>query len=77
MSDEGDRRDDGGLRERAAVRPVSGPGSTVLVVLLIAVLGTPQVWADLHSGRLGLESVFFPVLGIAFGCLAVSRRADR
>ena len=76
MSEETDGRDEGGCGTES-VRSVSGPGLTVLVVLLIAVLGTPQVWADLHSGRLGLESVFFPVLGIAFGFLAVSRRADR
>jgi hypothetical protein len=48
---------------------------TGLVVLLVAVLGLPQVWADLRSGSLGLESVFYPVLGAAFGYLAVRRSA--
>ena len=77
MSDRG-RPDEGGLRDRpSSARAASGPALTGLLVLLIAVLGTPQVWADLHSGGLGLESVFFPVLGIAFGYLAVSQRADR
>jgi hypothetical protein len=62
--------------ERVAdARAAGGHGLTGLVVLLIAVLGVPQVWADVTGGGgLGLESVFFPVLGIAFPCLAVSRR---
>ena len=63
--------------ERPGTRPVAGPALTGLLLLVVLVLGTPQVWADLHSGALGLESVFFPVLGIAFGYLAVSQRADR
>ncbi len=54
-----------------------GPVLTGLVLLLVVVLGTPRVWADLGSGTLGLESVFFPVIGIAFACLAVSRRRGR
>ncbi len=58
-------------------RDTAGTVLTVLVVLLIAVLGVPQVWADVTgSGGLGLESVFFPVLGVAFGVLAVSRRTS-
>ena len=64
------------VRDRP-VRREATPALTLLVVLLIAVLGLPQVWNDLRSGHLGLESVFYPVLGIAFGYLAVSRRAER
>ena len=45
-----------------------------LVVLLVAVLGAPALWADLESGDIGLAAIFFPVLGAAFGSLAVSRR---
>ena len=63
MKDGFDRREDGAL--------------TGLVVLLVVVLGTPQVLSDLRSGQLGLESVFFPVLLVAFGYLAVSQRASR
>ena len=66
-----ERRDE----EVADPRAAGGQGLTLLVVLLIAVLGVPQVWADVTGGGgLGLESVFFPVLGIAFGSLAMSRR---
>ena len=75
MSDTGDRleRDGGPVRER----DTAGTALTVLVVLLIAVLGVPQVWADVTGGGgLGLESVFFPVLGVVFGVLAVSRRTS-
>jgi hypothetical protein len=75
--DEPDRHDDGELRDRAPGRTDAGPLLTGLLVLLIVVLGTPQVWADLHSSELGLESVFFPVLAVAFACLAVSQRAER
>lgn len=77
MSEAPGRPDEGGLRERTQPRAESGPALTGLLVLVIAVLGVPQVWADLHSRAPGLESVFFPVLGIAFGYLAVSRRAER
>ena len=56
--------------QRAGASPVL----TGLVVLLIVALGLPQVWADLHSRSLGIETVFFPVLGVAFGYLAVVRR---
>ena len=45
-----------------------------LIVLLVAVIGVPQVWAALRGGDLGVETAFFPVLGAAFGYLAVSRR---
>ncbi|MCW2681398.1 MAG: hypothetical protein JWM62_2799 [Frankiales bacterium] len=52
---------------------VAGPLLTGLVVLLIAVLGAPQVWDALRSGDPGPELVFFPVLGLALGLLAVRR----
>jgi hypothetical protein len=58
-----ERREDGAL--------------TGLVVLLVVVLGAPQVLSDLRTGQLGLGSVFFPVLLVAFGYLAVSQRAAR
>ena len=45
-----------------------------LVLLLVAVLGLPQVWAGLRSGDLGVEVVFYPLLGAVFGWLTVSRR---
>ena len=61
----------------APTRRDAGPALTGLVVLAVAVLGLPQVWADVRSGSLGLESVFYPVLGIALGHVAVSRRPVR
>ncbi len=45
-----------------------------LVLLLVAFVGLPQVWAGLQSGDLGVEVVFYPVLGAAFGWLTVTRR---
>ena len=58
-------------------RPVHAPGQllTVLTVVLAVVLGAPQVWDEVRAGRPGLASVFFPVLAVALGLLAVSRRA--
>ena len=50
-----------------------GPVLTGLVVLLIAVLGAPQVWNALRSGQFGPELVFYPVLVAALGLLAVRR----
>jgi formate hydrogenlyase subunit 3/multisubunit Na+/H+ antiporter MnhD subunit len=47
---------------------------TGLVVLLIAVLGAPQVWDALRSGDFRPALVFYPVLGAAFGYLAVRGR---
>ena len=67
---------DGGVRDRGT-STAPGPGLTGLVLLAVVVLGLPQVWADLSSGALGLESVFFPVLFLAFGYLAVARRTSR
>ena len=54
-----------------------GPALTGLVLLAVVVLGVPQVWSDLRSGRPGLSSVFFPVLLVAVGSLAMSRRTPR
>jgi hypothetical protein len=54
-----------------------GPGPTGLVVLVVLVLGAPQVWADVTSGGLGLSSVYFPVLALALSYVAVSRRTLR
>jgi hypothetical protein len=48
---------------------------TGLVVLLIAVLGAPQVWDALRSGDFRPALVFYPVLGAAFVYLAVRGRA--
>ncbi len=48
-----------------------------LVVLLAVVLGIPQVWQRAVSGGMGLELLFYPVLGAAFGYLAVLRRSQR
>ena len=56
------------------VRQDAGPALTGLVVLLVVVLGLPQVWDDVRSGELDLSTVFFPVLAVAFGYLAVARR---
>ena len=58
----------------APVRRASPPALTGLVVLLVLVLGVPQVWADLREGGVSLDSVFYPVLLVAFGYLAIARR---
>ena len=50
-----------------------GPVLTGLVVLLIALLGAPAVWDALSSRDFGPELVFYPVLGLALGHLAVRR----
>ena len=55
----------------------AGPGLTGLVVLAVLALGAPQVWSELRAGAPGLGSVFFPVLFVALGSLAVSRRSSR
>jgi hypothetical protein len=52
----------------------AGPLLTGLVLLLVTVVGGPQVWDALRDGDLRPEVVFYPVVGIAFGCLALSRR---
>ena len=56
--------------EEAAPR-AAGPVLTGLVVLLVLVLGAPQVWDALRSGDFRPALVFYPVLGAAFGYLAV------
>ncbi len=56
---------------------VPGPGRTALVLLAVVVLGSPQVWSEMRAGSPGLGSVFFPVLLVAVGSLAVSRRTPR
>ena len=50
---------------------------TGLVVLCVVVVGLPQVWQRAESGGFGVEMVFYPVLGAAFGYLAVLRRRPR
>ncbi len=59
--------------EQEKERAATGPALTGLVVLLIAVLGTPQVWEALRSRDFGPELVFYPVLAAALGHLAVRR----
>ena len=51
----------------------AGPHLTALVVLLIAVLGAPQVWDALRSRDFGPELVFYPVLALALGHVALRR----
>ena len=47
---------------------------TGLVVLLVTVIGVPQVWDALRSGDFRPALVFYPVLGVAFGYLVVRGR---
>ena len=58
-------------------RTTAGPALTGLVLLAVVVLGAPQVWTELRAGAPGLGSVFFPLLLLAVGSLAVSRRRPR
>lgn len=44
---------------------------TGLLVVLIAVLGAPQVWEAVRTADFGPELVFFPVLVVALGRLTV------
>jgi hypothetical protein len=53
---------------------VAGPVLTGLVVLLIVVLGAPQVWDVLQSGHFGPALVYYPVLAVALGHLAAKGR---
>ena len=53
----------------------AGTALTTLVVLLIAVLGVPQVWDALRDNDFRPALVFSPVLGIAFGHLALRGRS--
>lgn len=51
----------------------AGPLLTGLVVLLIAALGAPQVWEALRSREFGPELIFYPVLVLALGHVALRR----
>ena len=59
------------------LRSRTGPGLTGLGLLAVVVRGLPQVWAGLRAGAPGLGSVFFPLLLVALGSLAHSRRTPR
>ena len=58
----------------APTRQGTEPVLTGLVVLLVTVLGGPQVWDALRSGDVGLELLFYPVLAAAFGYHVVAGR---
>ena len=45
-----------------------------LVVLVCGVVGLPQVVETLRDGSIELATVFYPVLLVAFGVLAWTRR---
>ncbi len=62
------------LRYEAAPA-AAGSALTGLVVLLIGVLGAPPVWDALQDQDFRPALVFYPVLGAAFGYLAVKGRA--
>lgn len=51
----------------------AGPVLTGLVVLLIVVLGAPQVWNVLESGHFGPALLYYPVLAVALGHLAAKQ----
>jgi hypothetical protein len=53
---------------------VAGPVLTGLVVLLIVVLGAPQVWDVVRSGSFGPAVLYYPVLAVALGYLAARGR---
>jgi hypothetical protein len=65
------------VSDELPTRTTAGPGLTGLVLLAVVVLGLPQVWSELRAGAPGLGSVFFPLLLVAVGSLAVSRRPSR
>ena len=52
----------------------AGPLLTGLVVLLVAVLGAPQVWDAVRDHDFRPAVVFYPVLGAVFGYLVVKGR---
>ena len=54
---------------------VPGQVLTGLVVLLIVVLGAPQVWDVLRSGQFGPALLYYPVLAVALGVAAKGRRS--
>jgi hypothetical protein len=76
MSDDVLDGDDLSYDELVYSEPPSPAGSllTGLVVLLIAVLGAPQVWDALRDNDFRPALVFYPVLGAAFGYLALRGR---
>ena len=47
---------------------------TGLVVLVIALLGAPQVWDALRDRDFGPELIYFPVLVVVLGHLALRGR---
>jgi hypothetical protein len=50
-------------------------GSLVaLVLVMAAVLGIPQLFEAVRDGDIDLAAVFYPVLLVAFGVLAWTRR---
>jgi len=53
----------------AATPVISG-----IAVLVITVLGAPQVWEAVRSRDFGVELVFYPVLAAALGHLALRGR---
>ena len=57
------------VEERAGGQVLTG-----LVVLLITVLGAPQVWDALRGGGFGPALLFYPVLAVAVGHLALRGR---
>ncbi len=62
------------MRPDQTSRVSSGQLLTTVVLILVAVIGLPRVWAALSSGDAGVDLLFYPVLLGAFGYLAVSRR---
>jgi hypothetical protein len=56
--------------------PSALPGQLItgLAVLLIALLGVPEVWGALSDGRFGPAVVFYPVLLVAFAHLGLRGR---
>ena len=45
-----------------------------LVALFVTAVGAPLVYKGVATGDPGLEVVFFPVLALAFGARAITRR---
>ena len=59
---------------RAPAPANRGPALTGLVVLVIALLGAPQVWDALRNRDFGPELVYYPVLVVVMGHLALRGR---
>ena len=62
------------VRYDAAPSALPGQLITGLAVLLIALLGVPEVWDALSDGRFGPAVVFYPVLLVAFVHLGLRGR---